>query len=52
MIEGKYVDEIKNGKAESFSCLVDLYYDKIFYHCIKLMKNDYDAADVTQNTFL
>jgi len=52
MIEAKVIDEVKNGSTEKFSCLVNLYYDKVFYHCIKTMRNEYDAADVTQNTFL
>ena len=34
-----------------FSGLVDLYYSKVFYHCVKLTKNNADSADITQNTF-
>jgi len=35
-----------------FQALVDAGYAKVFYHCLKAVKNDYDAADITQNTFL
>ena len=37
---------------DNFSILVDSYYDTVFYHCLKLAKNEYDAADITQNTFV
>jgi len=35
-----------------FQALVDASYAKVFYHSLKLVKNDHDAADITQNTFL
>ena len=35
-----------------FSSLIDSYYAKVFYHCLKTVKNNYDAADITQNTFV
>ena len=34
-----------------FQKLVDDCYAKVFYHCIKKVRNDHDAADITQNTF-
>jgi len=36
---------------KDFSGLVDLYYAKVFYHCVKTIKNNHDSADITQNTF-
>ena len=36
---------------KDFSSLVDLYYAKVFYHCVKIIKNNHDSADITQNTF-
>lgn len=42
----------ENSRVDDFSSLVDMYYAKVYYHCIKIMKNDYDAADITQNTFI
>ena len=36
---------------KDFSSLVDLYYAKVFYHCVKTIKNNHDSADITQNTF-
>lgn len=44
--------KFENSRIEGFSSLVDMYYAKVYYHCIKIMKNDYDAADITQNTFI
>ena len=35
----------------NFSVLVEAYYAKVFYHCIKLTKNNHDASDITQDTF-
>jgi len=34
-----------------FMTLVDTSYAKVFYHSLKQVKNDHDAADITQNTF-
>lgn len=42
----------ENSTIESFLSLVDMYYAKVYYHCIKTIKNDYDAADIAQNTFI
>ena len=35
-----------------FQALVDASYSKVYYHCLKAVKNGHDAADITQNTFL
>lgn len=51
-MDEKHMLKANNGDVEVFSKLVDLYYSKVYYHCIKIMKNDYDAADVTQKTFI
>lgn len=48
----KQMLKYENSTIESFSSLVDMYYAKVYYHCIKILKNDYDAADITQNTFI
>lgn len=48
----KQILKYENSTIENFSSLVDMYYAKVYYHCIKIMKNDYDAADITQNTFI
>ena len=36
---------------KDFSSLVDSYYAKVYYHCVKTIKNNHDSADITQNTF-
>ena len=38
-------------ELKDFSSLVDLYYAKVFYHCLKIIKNNHDSSDITQNTF-
>jgi RNA polymerase sigma-70 factor (ECF subfamily) len=48
----KQAVKYENNTNEKFSSLVDMYYARVYYHCIKIMKNDYDAADITQNTFI
>jgi len=35
-----------------FQALADANYAKVFYHSLKAVKNEHDAADITQNTFL
>jgi RNA polymerase sigma-70 factor (ECF subfamily) len=34
-----------------FQELVNSKYAKVFYHCLKQVRNDHDAADITQSTF-
>jgi len=35
-----------------FQTLVEINYAKVFFHSLKLVKSEHDAADITQNTFL
>ena len=35
-----------------FRAFVDACYAKVFFHTLKQVRNDQDAADITQNTFL
>ena len=35
-----------------FQALVEANYAKVYYHSLRLVKNEHDAADITQNTFL
>ena len=37
---------------DGFQSLADASYAKVFYHCLKLVGNEHDAADIVQNTFL
>jgi len=36
---------------DMFKSLLDATYAKVFYHTLKQVKNNHDAADITQNTF-
>ena len=35
-----------------FASAVNSYYSKVLYHCLKSLRDNHDAADVTQNTFV
>jgi len=35
-----------------FKTLLDACYTKVYYHSLKKLRNNHDAADITQNTFL
>jgi len=35
-----------------FKTLLDACYTKVYYHSLKKVRNNHDAADITQNTFL
>lgn len=47
-----WVDEVVNGKAEFFACLVDRYKDRVFALVIGLLKQKEDAEEITQDVFM
>jgi len=47
-----WVDEVLNGKTESFSLLVDRYKDRVFALVIGLLKHKEDAEEITQDIFV
>lgn len=52
MNEKEWIEKSLEGDESAFSRLFELYHEKIFHHCLGIVK-DYDAAqDLTQETFL
>lgn len=47
-----YVNKARKGDREAFSKLYQDNVNQIYYICLKLLKNDEDAKDVTQDTFV
>ncbi|MGX4601416.1 RNA polymerase sigma factor [Faecalimicrobium sp. JNUCC 81] len=46
------IKDVQNGKYESFNYIYKKYYIKIFILCKSVLKNEEDAGDATQETFL
>lgn len=46
------IKDAQNGKYESFNYIYKEYYTKIFILCKSILKNEEDARDATQETFL
>jgi len=43
---------MKGGNPMDFMALVTNSYSKVYYHCLKEVRSNHDAADITQNTFI
>lgn len=50
--ETQLIFQVKSGKTEAFSCLVDLHKDKVYYQALQMVKNKQDAEEVAQDTFI
>ena len=46
------VSEVKAGKHQAFTDLVNLYSERIYNLVLRILKNSDDAADVLQETFI
>jgi RNA polymerase sigma-70 factor, ECF subfamily len=46
------VTQVKKGDQEAFEGIVELFKDKIYRHCIRMVGNEYEAEDLAQETFL
>lgn len=51
-IDVKYVKQLKNGDIEGFEHIYSFYKDSIYFFVLSLLKNETDAADVTQEVFI
>ncbi|MCK4575829.1 sigma-70 family RNA polymerase sigma factor [candidate division WOR-3 bacterium] len=47
-----WIRRVKNGKRNDFSPLVKRYKDAIFYFILKMVQNEEDAVDLTQESFI
>ncbi len=46
------VTQVKKGDQEAFEGIVDLFKDKIYRHCYRMVGNGHEAEDLAQETFL
>ena len=46
------VSQVKKGDQEAFEGIVDLFKDKIYRHCFRMVGNGHEAEDLAQETFL
>ena len=47
-----WIRRVKNGKRNDFSPLVKRYKDVIFYFILRMVQNEEDAVDLTQESFI
>ncbi|MBN1131559.1 MAG: sigma-70 family RNA polymerase sigma factor [Bacteroidales bacterium] len=47
-----YIDRVKGGDKEAFTCLVDSYKDMVYTICLRMLNNHEDAEDAAQDVFL
>ncbi|PKR77554.1 RNA polymerase sigma factor SigW [Halalkalibacillus sediminis] len=45
------IKQIKKGNNEAFGELIDLYQQKIYQHCYRMLGNHHDAQEIAQETF-
>jgi RNA polymerase sigma-70 factor, ECF subfamily len=50
--ETELIEAAKQGDLEAFNLLVLRYQDQVFQHALWIMKDHFQAEDVTQNTFI
>ena len=46
------VDRFKSGDETAFSQVISRYWDRIYYRVLQMLKNQQDAEEVTQDTFI
>ena len=46
------IAKIRNKDQEAFALLFDSYWNRVYYYCHKLLRNEQDAEDATQEAFL
>ena len=48
----KYVDDAINGDSEAFARLYELSKRQVYFTCLKFLKNEDDAQDITQEVYI
>ena len=46
------IESVKKGNQADYSILIDRYKNKAFTMLKRMLKNDFDAEDLTQETFI
>lgn len=50
--ENELINKLKNNDNEAYRHLVLTYSKRLYYHCLKILKNSFDAQDAVQITFI
>ena len=48
----KYVEDAVNGDSEAFARLYELSKRQVYFTCLKFLKNEQDAQDITQEVYI
>ena len=48
----KYVEDAINGDSEAFARLYELSKRQVYFTCLKFLKNEDDAQDITQEVYI
>ena len=48
----KYIEELKNGNVDAFNTIFEFYKDSVYYFSQSYVKNNADAEEVVQETFI
>ncbi|RDY83379.1 RNA polymerase sigma factor SigW [Bacillus amyloliquefaciens] len=48
----KRIKQVKKGDQNAFAEIVDLYKDKIYQLCYRMLGNDHEAEDIAQEAFI
>ncbi|MGN0623363.1 MAG: RNA polymerase sigma factor, partial [Oscillospiraceae bacterium] len=48
----KYVEKAIAGDQEAFAKLYELSKRQVYFTCLKLLKNEHDAQDITQEVYI
>lgn len=51
-IDLKYVKKLKNGDRKAFDFIYNYYKDSIYYFALTLLRNEADAEETVQETFI
>ena len=52
MTENELIIRLKNNDNEAYRHLVLTYSKRLYYYCLKILKNSFDAQDAVQITFI
>ncbi len=50
--ENELIDKLKKNENEAYRYLVLSYSKRLYYYCLKILKNSFDAQDAVQITFI
>ena len=48
----KLIEKCRQGDSSAQESLIMLTQDRVYYHCLKMMKNEQDAQDAAQDVLI